>query len=448
MQPPPFPMGGAPAPPPPFMGMPFGMDPTWALPPGQGFNWWEYATKKVHEPKILRVAYNIASMLVKDRISEEKMKELSGARIKFFDYSLDGELAPFFESLGVKVDTVKPHEGTFMLMSTSLQANQIIVIHGLVIPQPKEVYNTLYKFVSEGGRLICIGCAPQILTNSFGKSFQSLPHSTTVKARMKVQSQQDLFSGYPNPADLSLELSRYPMLNNDNSVETLTVVESNHGNEPLLVKFNEGSGVVYHLVSKLFSVEKSLEELAKELIHAHGEPSLEELPTPVKEKKQTILAYKEQEEKEKAKNAPEEEENSGNNSEAMEEGELNNLTHKQQKKRRRQQQPKKKSKRELYHEREKHFEVFSKYLKDRGASNETIASWYCVSNIGYTDAFTLAVQALGSMELLAKILLIEHAIVKTHTEQLEMQQQNEENTQQGNQPQEGQTETAQPMTDQ
>jgi len=51
-------------------------------------------------------------------------------------------------------------------------------------------------------------------------------------------------------------------------------------------------------------------------------------------------------------------------------------------------------------------------LKAKGASKETIVAWQCAIKVKYVAAFSLAMTAAPSLEMLAKLLLREYAVIE------------------------------------
>ncbi len=87
---------------------------------------------------------------MRDRLQNDKPM-----KIKYLDYSLDGDLALLLESLGYKLEIIKGHEITFFLTNNKLDpAGYMIIINSLYQGQPKEAFQNLAEFVSEGGRLL------------------------------------------------------------------------------------------------------------------------------------------------------------------------------------------------------------------------------------------------------------------------------------------------------
>jgi hypothetical protein len=76
--------------------------------------------------KVVRIAYGIAGLLVKDRIGEGNAEVLRTIKIKFFDYGGDGELAMILEHLVGKVESARATEVPFHILSQKLPPSQVI----------------------------------------------------------------------------------------------------------------------------------------------------------------------------------------------------------------------------------------------------------------------------------------------------------------------------------
>lgn len=76
------------------------------------------------------------------------------------------------------------------------------------------------------------------------------------------------------------------------------------------------------------------------------------------------------------------------------------------------QKPKTKTKREREHEIQQNYAKYEQWLKEKGASQDTLWAWDCFYRVAHDDAFKLAICAFPSMEFLAKVMLREMAVVQ------------------------------------
>jgi len=242
-----------------------------------------------------------------------------------FDFGSDGEIASLLEALVGKVEVVKPQEIPFHLLSQKLQPTQyIVVLSGLAHPQPPEVFQALFTFLGEGGRIFSYNCAMHIMGSLFPSKIHPSPPSTTIKAKLKIVNDKELFSAYPSEVDINLEYTRYPVEIVDKQNVTILAKIQGQTQEPLLIKFSQGPGLVYILVSKLFTMQTLLKTPKQKDIS----------PTELVE-----------------------------------------------------------------------------YLTQKGASKTTIMAWECALRVGYFNAFLIAVTALPSMEMIARLLIREKVIL-------------------------------------
>lgn len=179
-------------------------------------------------------------------------------KVKFFDFASDGDLASFFDALGLKVETIRGSEIAVHLMNNKLEPNQIVLINSLYVPQAREIGQNLYNYVNEGGRLIIFNSSPQIVGMIFPGKIQPAPHSTCVSAKLKITGDREHFTGYKGSEEINLEYGRYPVgIYDRKGVQVLAKIQA-QTEEPLLLKFAQGSGMVYLYVSKLFTKEKEI----------------------------------------------------------------------------------------------------------------------------------------------------------------------------------------------
>jgi len=151
----------------------------------------------------------------------------------------------------------------------------------------------------------------------FPGKIQPAPHSVCVSAKLKLNSsEKDIFTGFGNPEEVSLEYGRYPVnVVDQKNVKILAKVNAQNL-EPLLLKWPHGNGVAYLFVSRCIVKDKQV-------------PSNLQL-----------------------------------------------------------------------------------FLEEKGASKETICAWQCALNVGYKNAIELAIGALGSVEMIGKILLKEYTAIE------------------------------------
>jgi len=226
-----------------------------------GLNWWNYATTDNVDPKIARIAYQVGSQLVKDRLKDEIMGILGQSRVKLFDFALDGDFASFLEALGLKVDIVRPHEIPIHVTTSRLTPNQMVFISGMFMPLPPKEMQNMNTFVLEGGRLAFFNCAPHLIAGIFPGKILPLPHSTTVTAKIKIMNEKELFTGFKTGDELALDNQRYSFFVYDKQNVKVLAKTLTPAQEPLVIKFNHGAGVVYHIVSKLFTTKKNIPDL-------------------------------------------------------------------------------------------------------------------------------------------------------------------------------------------
>jgi len=181
------------------------------------YSWWYHAGHNniqlaAQEIKNARISYGLGSLLAKDRLSHESVEKLKQVKIKVFDYGLDGEIAALLETLTGKVELVKSPEVPLHLLQMKIPPKEyIIVVSGLSVPQPKEIYQALVTFVNDGGRLFWYNCATHILGGIFLGKIQPIPPSTTVRAKLKVLAEKDLFTAFRSNEEINLEYHRYPI---------------------------------------------------------------------------------------------------------------------------------------------------------------------------------------------------------------------------------------------
>jgi len=225
--------------------------------------------------KVVRIAYGIAGLLVKDRIGEGNAEVLRTIKIKFFDYGGDGELAMILEHLVGKVESARATEVPFHILSQKLPPSEfIMVVSGLAHPQPKEIYAAFQQFANEGGRIFFFNCASHILANIFPGKFQPCPPSTTVRSKLKILAEKELFSAFKYH-DIVLEPHRNPLdiIDKTKSVTIITKINAQTV-EPLFAKFSCGDGMIFCMSSKMFTTEKFMREGQKTLSSAQVEEIL------------------------------------------------------------------------------------------------------------------------------------------------------------------------------
>jgi len=248
--------------------------------PSSNFNWWYGASGGASNPshlaafyhrlpdaKISKIAYRLGGLLVKDRLYKEHGNPevvdsiLDSVRIKIFDYSFDGDVGVLFESLGMKVELVRPFESAYHIIQTRLHPSQVVIISGLFHPQPKEIFQGLFQFVLEGGRLIIVNSAAPVLSMLFPGKFHPMEPSTTVRAPLIIGKERDIFSGYESNEQIDLEFYRPSLELLDKKEGKILAKVRSFREEPLFLKISIGNGVVYVMVSKMFTTEKKIDKL-------------------------------------------------------------------------------------------------------------------------------------------------------------------------------------------
>jgi len=241
--------------------MPFPMPPPFAIPPivpppGPPI-----------DQKVSRISYQLASMLVKERLSEKEAKIVHDTKIRLLDYG-DPDIVSLFEALQKenigKYEVVKPQDVTFFLVNNKLTPNEIIIMSSVTAPQPMEVINNFYKFVSDGGRLIVINSSVSAFGQIFQGRFSWLPPSTLYTAKAKILADQEILSGFSTDVEsMYLEGFRFPVHVLENSGVEVLLRLLTPTEEPLLMKFTEGKGIVYVITTRLFTSEKKVEDPEK-----------------------------------------------------------------------------------------------------------------------------------------------------------------------------------------
>jgi len=230
-----------------------------------GYNWWDYAQQTSVDPKVSRIAYNLAGHIVKDRLKQDNLQKIKDMKVKFLDFANDGDLASLLESLGLKLDVVRGADIPFNLMNNKLEPNQIVIINSLYVGQPKEVFQNIFNYVNDGGRLMIFNSSPQLVSAIFPGKIHPAPHSICVSAKLKITGDKELFSAYGPVEDVALEYGRYPIdIIDKKGVEVLAKIQA-HMVEPLLVRFTHGNGAVFFFISKIFTKERETDDFAKQL---------------------------------------------------------------------------------------------------------------------------------------------------------------------------------------
>ncbi|PRP83405.1 hypothetical protein PROFUN_09433 [Planoprotostelium fungivorum] len=220
-----------------------------------------------------------AALLVKDRLAtelkmtaEELNVYLAEVKIRIYDFAVDGELGNLLEAVGFKPEIVKPFQVSSYLIQAKQPNNQLVIISGLFQMQPREVFQALYNFVHEGGRLIFINSTSGVLPLCFGPKLTPGPPSTVVRAGLRIISDKELFSGYEPSEQIELEQVRESLeVKDKNEVKVLAKI---HGSreEPLAVRMAVGDGQIYVFTSKLYTREKTVENLREYLVKKGASP--------------------------------------------------------------------------------------------------------------------------------------------------------------------------------
>jgi len=195
--PPPFgPMGGPPVMPGNRFKKDKELDP-WGGGGDPGSNWWEHdssneklLSRKVAKEKTRekKVGFSLAGMLVRDRLAKQGIdsKEIAKTKFRLFDFGKDAQTSLFLEGLQLgNLEVISSANCTFFLLNR-LPPNQVILISDLFTPQPKQVFQNLFSFISEGGRVLFLNCSSFLLSILFQGAVKSLPHSNTIEAHLHL----------------------------------------------------------------------------------------------------------------------------------------------------------------------------------------------------------------------------------------------------------------------
>eukprot|EP01118_Nematostelium_gracile_P019621 TRINITY_DN915_c0_g1_i1.p1 TRINITY_DN915_c0_g1~~TRINITY_DN915_c0_g1_i1.p1 ORF type:complete len:463 (+),score=161.70 TRINITY_DN915_c0_g1_i1:77-1465(+) len=394
------------------------------------FAWWYYGGENSHfntsttDPKVSKVAFSLAGLIVKDRMPKTQMEKISACKPKMFDFALDGELAAYFESVGVRLEIIKPQDVIVFLTNHKLPPNQIVILNGLLQPA-KELMTALSNFVSDGGRLLIFNTSSQVISSMFPGKIGTAPPSTLISSRIRLTGKEsELFTSLKDMDEIDLEYQRHPIEITDKQEVTVLVEALGRKPEPLILQWNYGPGSVYLFLSKLFLHERK----KLELITADGKKKdkkveiKSENQSQPKEDKQDVK-MEEQSQPPQAQNTqvtpsstdtmdieikkeegvnPPEPTNNGNEKNAKK---TQNFQHKKKKN----PQPAKKQKKgpvELP-------EDFHSYLSSLNASEDTTIAWKCAINVGLIDGYHMAKRVLPSLEMIGKILAKEQEVVET-----------------------------------
>jgi len=220
----------------------------------QSWRDWYLTTEKPTDVKVSRAAFDLASLLLRDRLPGQS-QAVKQIKVRILDFGTqENDISIFFECLGAKVEVVKAHEIQYHLLDpfNKLLPTHTVVIANMNVPIPPDSAAIITSFVSEGGRLLVYNSSPSVLAMLFPGKFSSAPFSTTVSAKLHVTADKDLFTGYENKARLNLEITRSPLEVKDRSCRVLAKINALRA-EPLLVRFTSGRGVVYIFVSRMFA---------------------------------------------------------------------------------------------------------------------------------------------------------------------------------------------------
>jgi len=126
-------------------------------------------------------------------------------------------------------------------------------------PPPKEAFQSFLQFVNDGGRLIVMNSASPILGFLLpGRIVPGRP-STTVNAAIRVGKDKDLFSGYESFEMLDLEYYRQPIEVIDKKDAKVLAKIRSWRDEALMARLTLGAGVIYIMVSKMFTADKKID---------------------------------------------------------------------------------------------------------------------------------------------------------------------------------------------
>jgi len=232
------------------------------LPPGRGFPMAGGSSpyQTVIDSSTARIAFSLSTQLAYDRIGKENATSLTqNVRIKLFDAAMgvdSSELQAIIESLGTKVDSLFPH--TLAMELEHAPPDQLLIVTGVALHLllPPDIVLALQGFAERGGRILFVNSATGPLAVIFPGKFQPFVPSCTIRAPLTIVGEKDLFSGFtPEEREIIPEAIRYPLKVERKGVKVLAKFESYLGDEPTLVKFDHGQGVIYILVSKMFIAE-------------------------------------------------------------------------------------------------------------------------------------------------------------------------------------------------
>jgi len=323
----------------------------------------------------------LAGLVAKDRMTKEQVEKLSSMKFKIFDFAVDGDMPAMIESLGVKVESVKPNDIHLHVVTQKLFPNQILIINALYQPQSKEIFQAIANFVYDGGRLLIFNTASHLVSAMFPGRIQPVIPTTLVTARINFLGPEiELFSSWTQSELVDLEYYRYPIEVTDaREVKVLAEVKGRN-TEPVTIQFDHGVGGVYLFVSRLFLHEKKKNEL--------------ETIDPVERKK----LKEEQKLKGEVKEETKQEET---------EKEKDKKSNPYQARRKRAVPPKKKQRGpgEIPPD-------FDSYLNGMGASGDTFVAWRCAVGVGFHDAYNMAKRVLPCIEMLGKLLLKNQVVLE------------------------------------
>jgi len=294
-------------------------------------------------------------------------------RFKVFDFGpLEGDVGSMIEALGIKAEVLKPTEIHVHTMSQRIPPNQVLVINQLYHPQPKEVFQAIAQFVFEGGRLFIFNSASHLISAIFPGKIGPSPPSTLTTGRVRFPGpDKDLFTSWPQDAEVDVEYNRYPFSVIDREgVKVLAEVKGRHI-EPTVGHFTHGNGGVWVFVSRMLLHERKKGDLVPRDASAKAEEAKVKAEVPAgeqesDEKKSGHQAFQTKKRKLPAAPAP------------------------------------KKGPPEIPPD-------FDTYLAEKGASHDTIIAWRCAVNVGWTEAYNMAKRALPPLEMLAKLIIREQA---------------------------------------
>lgn len=239
----------------PGLGLPPGMPP--GLPnPFTAATTTSLPAAKPVDPKIAAFGHKVSAVLARERIGP-KFDVLPSVRVKHFDFSIDGssEMGTMLESMGVQAETIKLAEVPVFLLNFRLMPEEhIVIVSGLIVPQPKEVFQAFQEFVNGGGKMIVLNSLPFLVGQAFPGYFAPAPPSTLLGARLKVcaadKADKELVQGHSDGEYVVIDNARFHVHVNTKSTARVLTKLSSPKNEPILIRFTQSAGTVYMFTIK------------------------------------------------------------------------------------------------------------------------------------------------------------------------------------------------------